>query len=143
RRNAYTDADISPIEELADRCAGAMERIGADEARLKSEAQFRIVWDSSGDGMRLTNAQGIVQAVNAAYCTMVEKPETELVGFPLSVIQPEEKRASALRKHCERMAANHIPSRREDEVTLWNEKRIWLEITSSLLEVAGEAPLLL
>ena len=61
------------MQTLADCCGVALERIWADEALRQSETQFRLVWESSADGMRLTDREGIVLRVNDAYCRMVQK----------------------------------------------------------------------
>jgi hypothetical protein len=77
---AYTAKDLKTLQTLADCCGVAVERIWADEALRQSESQFRLVWESSGDGMRLTNREGIILRVNDAYCRMVQKSRAELGG---------------------------------------------------------------
>ena len=82
---AYTAKDLKTLQTLADCCGVAVERIWADEALRQSESQFRLVWESSGDGMRLTNREGIILRVNDAYCRMVQKSRAELEGRLLTI----------------------------------------------------------
>ena len=60
-----------------------------DTQHLQSESQFRLVWETSGDGMRLTNRDGMVLRVNDAYCRMVQKSRAELEGQLLTVVHSE------------------------------------------------------
>ena len=50
------------------------QRRRAEAALRQSEALFRLVWDSAADGMRLTDADGIVVRANPAYCRLVGRP---------------------------------------------------------------------
>jgi len=109
--------------------------------RKRAEERFRQVWNNSGDGLRLTDADGVVVMVNDAFCRMVELPRETLVGETLAIIQPAESRERVLRHHHERFANRMIPSRMERELPLWNGKRTWFELTNTLLP--GDQPLLL
>ena len=69
---AYTRKDLTLLQTMADYCGGALERIWAENALRKSESQFRVVWENSVDGMRLTDNEGIVWTESmkliAAWC---------------------------------------------------------------------------
>ncbi len=120
-----------------------MERQLAQEALRKSELQFRQVWESSIDGMRLTDAQGTVRRVNEALCKLTGKTKDELEGQPLGEIHAEEVREHVLRRHRERFAARTIQPHLERMVQLWNGRKSWLGLSNSMLEIEGEPPLLL
>ena len=47
------------------------ERRAAETALQSSETLFRSVWENSVDGMRLTDENGIIVAVNDAFCQLV------------------------------------------------------------------------
>ena len=55
------------------------ERRAAEAAVQSSEMLFRSVWENSVDGMRLTDENGVIIAVNKAYCKLVGM-EAEAVG---------------------------------------------------------------
>jgi PAS domain S-box-containing protein len=119
------------------------ERKRAEEAIHKSELLFRLVWENSADGMRLTNEQGTVVRVNDAFCRMVGKPKEEIEGKPLSVIYQEERREHIERRHQERFLSRTVAPHMERELTLWNGQRVWFEVSNSFFELEGQAPLLL
>jgi len=143
RPKAYREKDLNTLQMLADCCGVALERIWADEALRKSESQFRLVWESSGDGMRLTNREGIMVRVNAAYCRMVQKSRAELEGQPIAVIHSHSNADFVLDTYRQRIDSNTLEPHLETEVTLWNGAKAWFELSNSLLEVPGKPPLVL
>ena len=140
---AYSQKDLKTLQTLADCCGVALERIWADEALRQSESQFRLVWDSSEDGMRLTNRDGVILRVNEAYCRMVQKPRSELEGQPLTVVHKAANADFVLSSYQKRVDTKTLERRLETQVTLWNGKEVWFELSNSLLEVPGQAPLAL
>jgi|GEM_PF-3927740 len=119
------------------------ERKHAEEALHKSESQLRLVWENSLDGMRLVNEDGILLAVNEAYCRLMERPREFLEGKPFSVVYELSQREAIQRKHQERFRNRTIAPHLERELVLWNGRKIYLELSNSFLEVEGQPPLLL
>ena len=78
-RNA--DGKIEYYEGMVEDITARKE---AEEKLRFSETRFRSVWQNSNDGMRLTDAQGIVLAVNRSYGNMVGVPGEQLVGRPFT-----------------------------------------------------------
>lgn len=118
------------------------ERNRAQRVLRKSEAQLRLVWENALDAMRLVDEDGIIRMVNHAYCRLVEKPREELEGQPMSVLFEAHHEEEVMRLHRERFQARSIPAHFEKEVTLWNGRRLFVELSNSFLEVEGQAPLL-
>jgi PAS domain S-box-containing protein len=115
----------------------------AEEELRKSEAQLRLVWENSLDGMRLLDEGGIFLMVNEAFCRMVDRPREELLGRPLASIYEPGQAGEIMRLFCERFRERMIPAHREKEVTLWNGKALFWELTNSLLEVEEQPTLCL
>jgi PAS domain S-box-containing protein len=113
------------------------------EELRKSEAKMRLVWENSLDGMRLLDEKGIFVMVNETFCRLVEKPREKLVGMPLSTIYEASQREEIMQKFCERFEAKCFPPHREKEMILWNGKKLYLELSNSVLEVEGQPTLLL
>jgi PAS domain S-box-containing protein len=67
-------------------------RTAAESALRESEARFRAVWETTSDAFALSDPNGIVLAVNPAYCSLYGFSEKELIGHTFSVIFPEESR---------------------------------------------------
>lgn len=140
---AYSPSDLNTFQMLADYCGAALERIGANKTFRQSEAQFRLVWESSEDGMRLADRDGMVVKVNEAYCRLVQKTRAELEGQALSIIFDEDSRDQVSSDCREQVDSNTIESHVEKEVTLWNGRKVWFELSNSVLELPGQPRLLL
>lgn len=120
------------------------ERKRAEIAIRETERRFRSVWEKSADGMRLTDKDGILRAVNAAYCRIVGMSEAELLGqcYIVSYQDCEEvQRLHALYK--ESYQSRTIPEHLERNVVFCNGRRAILELSNSLVENDGQDPLVL
>jgi PAS domain S-box-containing protein len=123
--------------------AAVAERQQAEELRHRSELQFRHVWENSVDGMRLLDGDGTVLKVNAAFCRMVGMDEAALVGRPFTLVHAAEEREALLRSFREEVKAVKLHPHQEMEVDLWSGQRLWVERSNSLVQLAGEPPLVL
>lgn len=101
------------------------------------------VWEDSLDGMRLTDENGNILRVNNAFCQMVMKDATELVGQPFTIIYESKQRDSAGAKHKVRFAERDVAPLFERELLLWNGTKVWFELSNSFLEIEGRGPVLL
>ena len=141
----WFSAAFSPIDK---NCVIALihditSRKNLEETDKKSLQLFRLVWENSNDGMRLTNSQGKILMVNSAFCRLVEKSRLELEGEPLTVVYGKEFKHQAPLIHKEKFEGIGLNSYYEYEVTLWNDKVIWLGVSSSFFEIENEEPYLL
>ena len=118
------------------------QKRAAEELR-KSEAQLRLVWENSLDGMRLLDEGGNFKMVNEAFCRLVEMPREELLGRPLSIIYEASRQDEVMRAHLEYFRSRQLPPQHEKEIVLWNGKKLEVEVSSSLLEVERQPTLLL
>ncbi|MBI5385308.1 MAG: PAS domain S-box protein [Verrucomicrobia bacterium] len=109
-----------------------------------SEMRFRAVWEHSVDGMRLTDPEGILVAVNEAYCQLAQMPREELEGRPFTVLyRTEQRHADMLRHYRERFARGEIPPREERRMTFKSGQVLDLDISNSYLELrSGQMRLL-
>jgi PAS domain S-box-containing protein len=119
------------------------ERLRAEEALRHSELQFRQVWEKSLDGMRLTDAAGVIRLVNDAYCRIVGQPREELEGQPHTAVYAEDQREAQLERYRARFADRSVAPHLSKDVVLWNGKKAHLDISTSFLELPGQPPLLL
>lgn len=101
----------------------------------KSEAQFRLIWENSKDGMRLTDGEGNVILVNQAFCEMVEMEREKIEGKPFTNIYLEKNRSQILAKHKERFVSGNIKTHFESLVTLHNGKKVWFEVSNSFIQI--------
>lgn len=110
---------------------------------LKYNSIFNQVWNKSFDGMRLVDKDGIVVYVNDALCNMLEKKREELVGRHYTICYTSEHQDEMLKKQQQRFSSHTIEPHLERLITLWNGKKIWLELSNSFISDNDGGQLLL
>jgi PAS domain S-box-containing protein len=129
--------------------AASLNRTESEHRRIEkvmrdSERRFRSIWENSGDGMRLTNAEGVIIEVNPAFCRLVGMSAEDVVGRPISVLyyqgdNPEQH----LQKYRERFKKGQIESSLERRIRFRSGKLLDLACTNSFIELEEGKPLLL
>jgi sigma-B regulation protein RsbU (phosphoserine phosphatase) len=116
----------------------------AEETLRFSELRFRSVWENASDGMRLTDAEGTIRAVNPAFCQIVGMEEAELKDQPFTVIYSEqEDLAEMMEKFKERFAERKIETQLARHVIFRSGKAVDLELSNSFVDLAHKDSLLL
>lgn len=113
-----------------------------DLAISRSKTLFQLVWERSIDGMRLIDENGTMLLVNDAFCKMIGMEREELIGKSFSIIYYTEQDKMA-KKEKERFIKRDISPHFERELTLWNKKKIWFELSNNYLQDDNGALLLL
>ncbi len=104
---------------------------------IKSELRFRSVWENSLEGMRLTDEQGKIIAVNGAYCKLVDEDENKLVGKYFNCIYAESSGASKeedLKKYKNRFHKKEMNPVFEASIKLINGKNIFVEVINNFID---------
>ena len=112
------------------------ERKRAENALMFSESRFRNVWEQSNDGMRLTDENGIIVAVNKAFCKLVDLTEEELIGKLYYIIykKDEFERLNSLKLYKKIFSEHKIHRHWHEYLQLHNGKELFLYVTFSFLE---------
>ncbi len=136
----WESATISPIINAAGGITHYLalkenitERKKDEQLIIKSETEFRSVWESSKDAMRLCDENGIILRVNEAFCKLFERPENEFVGQLYQKAYKHEDNASQIFR--ENITSKNILTKQEAEVELWNGKKRWMDISNSIIEI--------
>ncbi len=108
-----------------------------DQALSSSELLFKQLWEISVAGMRLTDEQGNILAVNDAFCKTVEKSRQELISQPFPVIYHPDEQKDALDFYIKDLQENALKTRFERERILWNGRKAWFDFANSFLELPG------
>jgi PAS domain S-box-containing protein len=149
------DGGIVPVEVRANRIeyggASALllhvrdisERKAAEAAVRSSEMLFHSVWENSVDGMRLTDEQGNIVAVNDPFCKLLGVSREALEGKPLTVIYAAADAPQILEKYQQRFKERVVEKQVERRFTLPDGKIVTLEETGSFVELRGQPSLLL
>jgi PAS domain S-box-containing protein len=109
-------------------------RLQMERERQRSEEQFRMVWEKSMDGMRLTDAEGRILRVNESFCRLVGKRREELEGELFPCIYSAEEQQRSLKHYRNRLRERKLEPRFERVQTLWDGRQIWFDLSISLLE---------
>jgi PAS domain S-box-containing protein len=120
------------------------ERWNAQRALHDSELLFRSVWNGSDDGLRLTDKDGIIVAVNEAYCRLVGLSASELEGKPFTASYADSPDSEKhLRTYRKRFSLRNIRSQIERPVTYRSGRTADIEVTGSFVELEKGETLLL
>ena len=141
--HAYTPQDLELLQVLAGHCGGALARIQAALALRTSEERFRLVWENTVDGLRLADGEGRVVAANAAFCRLMGRPRAEVEGQLFSDLYAEGDQARILARHRERFTQDKVPTHLQRQLTLWDGRKLWLEVSNCFVETDPACPLLL
>ncbi len=109
------------------------ERKKTEQLILKSEIEFRSVWESSKDAMRLCTDDGVIVRVNKAFCDLFERTESEFLGQIYQVAYKPHSNASKIFK--ENIRNKNYIAKQEAEFVLWNDKKLWLDVSNSMIEI--------
>ena len=119
-------------------------RQAAAKALQSSETLFRSVWENSVDGMRLTDPNGLIVAVNDAYCKLVGMTPAALKGKPFTVVYATSEDWEAILNGLREHFRSRAPQRkRQQQHTLHDGRIVTMEITDTFIEVQGRPPLML
>ncbi|HTB83328.1 MAG TPA: PAS domain S-box protein [Candidatus Sulfotelmatobacter sp.] len=115
------------------------ERYAAESALRSSEALFRSVWENSVDGMRLTDENGTIIAVNSAYCRLVGLSQDQLEAKPFSVVYETGNDWQAmLQNHRQNFRTGYAEQKAERNFKLHDGRQVVFEITDSYVESGGK-----
>jgi PAS domain S-box-containing protein len=133
---------------LAQQSKGRLEdlqRIAALRAQKLCAAtqRLRCVWEHSIDGMRLTDREGRIIAVNDAYCKLVRMPRLKLLGQLFSVTEKDHGPTDRGPDYTGQFDAETIVPRLTAKVRLWNSEELALEISNSFIPSDGNGKSLL
>src|SRR4051812_18805110 len=113
----------------------------AEEALRNSEQRFRVIWESSLDAMRLTDAEGTILSVNPAYGRLVEMTTERLVHQPFTVAHHPEEAGRNLQRYLEAFSKRAFNPQEYKKLRRYYWRVFDLEVSYSFIEM--EKPLLL
>jgi PAS domain S-box-containing protein len=118
-------------------------RIEADKKIKQSENIFRSIWDSSNDGMRLTDKNGIIVMCNDSFARLIHKKKYEIIGKPISILYNQEIGGETLIEYKQNFSSGAVKAKIESSFKLWNGMTIDFEISNTFIDEAGDRKYLL
>jgi PAS domain S-box-containing protein len=110
----------------------------ASEALRASEQRFRAVWEHAADAMVLSDADGVIQLVNPAFCTLYGFGTDELMGQDVSLILQATEPGDAERWHRELFAAEEPPATFRNLVRRSDGEKCTVECRAEFVSQNGE-----
>jgi two-component system, cell cycle sensor histidine kinase and response regulator CckA len=135
--------DDGKITGIAGISRDISEQVAAEQDIRQSEQKFRSVWENSLDGMWLVDSNGTIISVNHAFCKMVRKNPAELIGKHFSSVYAPSERYAIMQRWSQGFTSRKIQPHMEDEFVLWNNRKIWFEVSNSYIDSGGQRLLVL
>lgn len=131
--------------DLEKRVEQRTEELSKANSELRDSAvRFQTVWESTHEAMRLIDENGMIVAVNAAFCRLFGMKREELEGAPFTVTYSEDRDPEELQKKFrERFQNQHIEMQSERRMVLRDGRTVDLEVSSTLVTFPGRGALLL
>lgn len=113
-------------------------------ARRDSEARpadrcgvVDTIWEPARDGLRLTDSEGRILAVNQAYCEMAGLDRSQLLGRLFTCVYPDAEREEMLMRYKGDLAQGRLRSFLEREWITPDGRHIWVEVQMSRVDTSG------
>ncbi|HEY4612539.1 MAG TPA: PAS domain S-box protein, partial [Bacteroidota bacterium] len=132
------------FETLPTRPAAVQTRNRGTLLFRSTTSLLQSVWENSTDGMVVTDHEGIIVAVNKAFCSLVSMGEYQLLGRSFTVVGNENRgHDEAQRVYQEQFTKRSVAKYFERCLTLGNGQEIDVEIANSFVEGEDGVVLLL
>jgi PAS domain S-box-containing protein len=138
---AYSPQDLNALQILADHCAGALERIHAEQALRESERRFRELFEGSPDAIIVVDLDARILDVNPAACRLWSANADRLVGQNIAALAPGHRKqeiVSALAGF-----VTGALSRSEETALTADGREVPIEASGNCIEYGGKQAVLL
>ena len=92
------------------------------------------IWRKSADGIRLTDLDGKIIAVNPAFCKLFDKPEAELINQPFHILYHPNIQGEIIKEYKDDFSNNNVKPLLERKAVLWNGRKVWFEFSNSIIK---------
>jgi PAS domain S-box-containing protein len=131
------------VEALVINYRDITERMETEQQLRESETRFRQVWETTSDAMAISDAEGIVLAVNPAYLQLYGYPEADIVGNDFAIIFPPQHRAAAREEYARIFASEFAPPIIESQIRRADGSERYVETQVTFLTANGKRTALL
>jgi PAS domain S-box-containing protein len=119
------------------------DRYRAEQELLKSETQFRSIWEASCEPMVLTDPRGAIVKVNTAFASLLGADISSLEGTHVTTLFHAEERKALWEYHRARFASAVKKHFLERELHFARGHSGIFEISVTRVEIPGQAPQML
>jgi PAS domain S-box-containing protein len=119
------------------------DRYRAEQELLKSETQFRSIWEASCEPMFLTDPAGAIVRVNAAFARLLGADIGSLEGMHVTALFNPEEQEAVMEQHRELFASPVMEHFLERELHFARGQSGIFEISLTRVEIPSQAPQML
>ncbi len=119
------------------------DRYRAEQELLKSETQFRSIWEASCEPMFLTDPSGAIVKVNAAFASLLAADISALEGLHVTALFHPEHRDEVWERYLARFASPDKKHFLESELHFAHGPSGVFEISATRVEIPGQTPQML
>src|ERR1035437_4713999 len=101
------------------------------------------VWRALVEGIRITDSDGIIIAANPAFCNLFDKPESEIINKPFNILYHPNIQSEIINEYKNDIRTNITKPQLDRSAVLWNGRKVWFEISNSLIKDSSNNPLVL
>ena len=105
--------------------------------------EYSDIWENAADGIRITNAEGMVVGVNPAFCRMFDKLEEELVNQPFHILYHANIQGEIYKEYRNDFFNREIKTYLERKAILWNGRKVWFGYSNSTMKSNSDETLVL
>uniref|UniRef100_A0A832G617 Sensory/regulatory protein RpfC n=1 Tax=Ignavibacterium album TaxID=591197 RepID=A0A832G617_9BACT len=109
-------------------------RLEAQKKVETSEYIFKVIWERTKDGMRLTDENGIIRLCNDSFALMFGKTKEEILGSPISILYDPSIEELILNDYKDSFRLGKLKEHFEFNAPLWNGSQLFFEISNSFIE---------
>ena len=147
RRIAFSNAPMlnqnGEVEYYITTGIDIADRHRAEQELLKSENQFRSLWEASSEPMFLTDPAGTIVKVNASFARMLDTQPVALEGMNVTGLFHPEEREAVREYHRARYASEAKEHISERELHFVQGRSGVFEISVTRVEIPGQPPQML
>lgn len=118
------------------------DRKTAEKLILKSETQFRTVWQNSTNGLILLDEDGRILRINKSICAIFNVSEETLIGKTIYELS-ENDQFNDIVKQYKNIFTNRLTTNQEIGYKYGDGVQKWVQVESTYLDIEGEKSLML
>lgn len=105
---------------------------------LQQELLLSAVWESSAEGMRVTDFTGKIINVNKAFCELTGYDKNALLGKPFTIMYDKNEQAELMNYYLNFLSGDKKSERAIKKSTFRNGRQFTIEASYSQVEILGE-----
>jgi PAS domain S-box-containing protein len=145
---AATNSNIIPFNptgaKIATPAETAKKRKPVQNGLHNAAKVLSFIWDNANEGMRLTDEDGTIVAVNPSYCRLVGMTANELIGLHFTCIYASvENREKMTTEYEVRFKQQESEPHQEKRFVLWTNQTLEVEVCDSFVESDNGSMLML